>query len=98
MSKELVEYLRKPFVLQESNMGGVIDQMMGKMTEAADEIERLNGIIDNLAEALETAMDFIESNVADPDLTPEMWSHYRKLDHLEPRSLLALSKAHKVKE
>lgn len=46
MSKELVEYLRKPVVLQEANMGGVIDQMMGKMSEAADEIDLLNGIID----------------------------------------------------
>lgn len=43
----------------------------------------------DLYAALEAAMAFIESHVADPDITDEMIRNYRALQDLRPRDILA---------
>ncbi len=42
-----------------------------------------------LLEALRAAMAFIESHVADPDITDEMIRNYQALQDLRPRDIIA---------
>jgi len=94
MSKELVEYLRKPVVLRETAQPfDIMDQLLEKMVEAADEIERLNEIIEDAIDCLSdmtgqyvAAMNSLDSCDWDPE------------EESEVMAARYMIKAHKVKE
>lgn len=88
MSKELVERLRK--------MGnGYAEPMIGDYDEAADEIERLNGIIEEMADCLNDIADMY-ADIAHSGDCGSQWNPEEESEVMAARAMI--SKAHKVKE
>ena len=61
----------------------------GETTEQAEANARLIASAPELLEALKAAMAFIDSHVADPDITTEMAQRYAELINLNPHEIIA---------
>lgn len=68
---------------------------MTYLVSLAGESDRLTTQRDQLLEGLRAAMRFIDSHVADPDITSEMADAWMALQKISPRDLIAVIEASK---
>ncbi len=78
--KSYTSFALPKFITEAENIGGdEVDEANARLIAAAPE----------LLDALVAAMKFIDSHVADPDITQEMEDAYHRLSSLGPRAIIA---------
>lgn len=103
MSKELVERLRLESVERAKEPDWFNEEFSQAIVEAADEIERLNGIIEDMGVVLQGALDKMEFTWQELDAQHGLCRNVLDVtDGMLWKEIVAaraaLSKAHKVKE